>query len=591
MITDAPNLNILWAELIVEELVRNGVDRFVISPGSRSTPLTVATARNPKAKTTVHYDERGAAFFALGVAKALGQPCALICTSGTAVANYFPAIAEASMSYVPLVVLTADRPPELQNTGANQTIDQAKIYGAYVRHFVAMPCPDGKTPLEYVLTTIDHAVAAARRSPSGPVHINCAYREPLAPVGEPTVAYADTIQAWKNSAKPYTTYVECKIESDSAHIEFLAQELQQPAKVLVVFGQDEFAGGGQTGTLEVFRNWPIFRDVTSTVADGYEGSNYGACIACYDLLLQSRAFKDLCQPDAVIHLGGSWISKCLQEHLATVKPRTYVRVSGQHGRIDPNHIVTHRFQCTTEAFLRAWGAIGTHTDSQWAIRLEIASERAQKAIWETLKGRQDFSEIEAIIALAELTRRSRKSIVFAANSMPVRYLDMYGGISSFLGPAPMVIANRGASGIDGNIATVAGYSKACNLHVTAVIGDLAVLHDLSSLALLKQDGVHVTLIVLNNDGGGIFHFLPIAEHKDVFEKYFATPHGLHFEDAARMFGLPYARPTTKDEFIEAYSETSESGGSSIIEVVTDREENVRLHRKIGDAVVKALEDL
>lgn len=171
--------------------------------------------------------------------------------------------------------------------------------------------------------------------------------------------------------------------------------------------------------------------------------------------------------------------------------------------------------------------------------------------------------------------------------MPVRYLDMYSGLFPSL---TEVIANRGASGIDGNIATAAGYSKANDCVVTAIIGDLTALHDLNSLSLLKHDSVRVTLIVLNNDGGGIFHFLPIAEHTDVFEKYFGTPHGLHFEDAARMFGLPYARPTTKAEFIEAYKMAQDSATSSIIEVITNREENLRLHRSIGDAVVQALQD-
>ncbi|MBM3289307.1 MAG: hypothetical protein FJY92_04075 [Candidatus Hydrogenedentes bacterium] len=172
--------------------------------------------------------------------------------------------------------------------------------------------------------------------------------------------------------------------------------------------------------------------------------------------------------------------------------------------------------------------------------------------------------------------------------MPVRDFDTYGGL---LHKRTLVTANRGASGIDGNIATAAGFARARGHHVTAVIGDLAALHDLNSLALLKQEGVRVTLVILNNDGGGIFHYLPIAEHADVFEKYFATPHGMRFDDAARMFGLPYARPTTRDEFAAALTAAHESGVSAIVEVATHREENLRIHRKIADAVVKALADL
>lgn len=209
-------------------------------------------------------------------------------------------------------------------------------------------------------------------------------------------------------------------------------------------------------------------------------------------------------------------------------------------------------------------------------------------MWETLKGQKFPTEIELAVLLGQLVHDYPKDALFLGNSMPIRYFDMYSG---FLPPSTRVVANRGASGIDGNIATAAGYAKTSGVHVTAVIGDLAALHDLNSLALLKQGGVRVTLIVINNNGGGIFHFLPIAEYGDMFEKYFATPHGMRFDDAARMFGLPYARPTTCDDFVEAYNKARASGASSIIEVATDREQNVKLHRRITDAVVKALEDL
>ena len=376
MITDAPNLNTLWAELIVEELVRNGVDAFVISPGSRSAPLTVAAARNPKAKTVVHYDERGAAFFALGVAKALGSPCALICTSGTAVANYFPAIVEASMSYVPLIVLTADRPPELQNTGANQTIDQTHIYGEYVRHFAAMPCPDEQVPLEFVLTTVDHAVFAARRSPSGPVHINCAYREPLAPAGEPDKLCADSIRSWVDTNSPYTTYVDSKTELAHGEVGALARTLKHDAKILVVVGQNANMDG-RLGSIAVpltlFDGWVVFADVTSGVRLVEVGPVKSVTIDNYELLLHSPKFRGYCQPDAVIHFGGPVISKRLQEHLASVRPQYYMRVAIHPDRNDPYHRVTPRFHLSPEQFLFASGTRSEGPRLEWSIRLSPAS--------------------------------------------------------------------------------------------------------------------------------------------------------------------------------------------------------------------------
>ena len=591
MIADAPNLNALWAELIIEELIRNGVDCFVISPGSRSAPLTVAAARNPRAKTVVHYDERGAAFFALGVAKALGGPCALICTSGTAVANYFPAIVEASMSYVPLVVLTADRPPELQNAGANQTINQTHIYGPYVRHFAAMPCPDAQIPLEFVLTTVDHAVFAARRSPPGPVHVNCAFREPLATDGEPGKRCADSIRSWADSNSPYTTHADSMIDLDRGAVGALARTLKHDAKVLVVVGQNanmDSRLGSIAVPLTSFDGWVVFADVTSGARLDEAGPVKSVSIDNYELLLHSPKFRDYCQPDVVIHCGGPVLSKRLQEHLALVRPQYFMRVASHPDRNDPYHRVTHRFRCSPEEFLSAWASKSEGPPSDWTLRLAIASERAHDALRKVSNDQRKLSEPGLAILIGQLLRESPNDAVYVGNSMPVRDLDMYGG---FLPSGTRVVANRGASGIDGNIATAAGYAKACDGHVVAVIGDLAALPDLNSLALLKQEGVQITLIVINNDGGGIFHFLPIAEHKDVFEKYFATPHGVHFEDAARMFGLPYARPATKDEFVESYRKARASGGSSIIEVVTDREENLKLHRRISDAVVKALEDL
>ncbi|NUM56800.1 MAG: 2-succinyl-5-enolpyruvyl-6-hydroxy-3-cyclohexene-1-carboxylic-acid synthase [Candidatus Hydrogenedentes bacterium] len=588
MITDAPNLNILWAELIVEELIRNGVDHFVISPGSRSTPLTVAAARNPRAKTTVHFDERGAAFFALGVAKALGKPAALICTSGTAVANYFPALIEASMSYVPLVVLTADRPPELQNTGANQTIDQTRIYGEYVRHFVAMPCPDETILPEYVLTAIDHAVAAARRSPSGPVHINCAYREPLAP--PLNSIQSDAPQPWRDSRQPYTTWV---IDEDRYYVDDMApiiDELQKLERVLLLIGQEdcrksEFSVGN---TLELGLTRPLLADVTSSARSKPIDAKRTIPVSNYDLLLFSPRFRDICSPDAVVHVGGAIVSKRLSEHLAHVKPHIYVRIAPHLERVDPCSIVTHRVCMSAVGFLAHVKDEQPVQAESWVRNIIDFSRRAEDIVAEILSGETRLTEPLVANLLCGLQPADEFTAIFAGNSMPVRYLEMYSGL---LHATTHVIANRGASGIDGNVATAAGYAAASGVHVTAMVGDLAALHDLGSLALLKSNGVRVTLVLLNNDGGGIFHFLPIAEHSDVFEKYFATPHGLHFEDAARMFGLPYSRPATKDEFVAAFQRARESGGSSIIEVVTDREENLRLHRRIGEAVVNALENL
>ncbi len=594
MITDAPNLNTLWAELIVEELIRNGVDHFIISPGSRSTPLTVAAARNPKAKTTVHFDERGAAYFALGVAKALGKPCALICTSGTAVANYFPAIVEASMSYVPLVVLTADRPPELQNTGANQTINQTNIYGEYVRHFVAMPCPDEHVPLSYVLTTIDHAVAAARLSPSGPVQINCAYREPLAPSGSMhNASLCIMFEQWLKTDEPYSQWKRPEVTHEVGDVFALAKKIHEFERVLFIVGNlpdanQDYGGGTAAIILQSLHDVPVFADITSSARVQPSLPENNASIANYDLMLLSPRFREQCAPDVVVHLGGPIVSKRLSEHFAVTNPTYYIHVADHGSRLDPNHRVTHRVQASALSAVLDLFPDKKPAPSAWTMRIREESRVVQDAVRTCLGQESTLSEPLIASTLGEILPDREDTAIFVGNSMPVRYLDMYSGL---LHPFTRIVSNRGASGIDGSIATAAGYARASGMHTIALIGDLTALHDLNSLSLLNQEGVRVTLIVINNNGGGIFHFLPIAEHTDVFEKYFGTPHGLHFEDAASLFGLPYARPTTKAEFIEAYKMAQDSAASSIIEVITDREENLRLHRKISDAVVKALENL
>lgn len=235
-----------------------GVDTFVISPGSRSTPLTVAAARNPRAKTITHFDERGAAYFALGAARATGKPSALICTSGTAVANYFPAIVESSMSCVPLIVLTADRPAELQNTGANQTIHQTNIYGEYARKYIAMPCPEESISPEVALTTIDHAVYVARRLPFGPVHINRPFREPLAPIACET---PESLRGWLGSSEPFAHYPASHFDLSNEPLDLLAQSIAQADRLLIVIGNCSPAGPHRGFSFQT--KWPVIADISS----------------------------------------------------------------------------------------------------------------------------------------------------------------------------------------------------------------------------------------------------------------------------------------------------------------------------------------
>ncbi len=307
----APNINALWAGLLVEELLRNGVDAFVISPGSRSTPLTVAAASEARAKKFVHFDERGAGYFALGYARAQRRPVALICTSGTAVANYYPAIVEAAMAQVPLIVLTADRPPELLDTGANQAIDQTRFFGAYARWSAALPCPEATVAPEVVLTTVDQAVFRATHGQAGPVHINCSFREPLAPVKSDEVfgAYLKSLNTWMAGTAPYTTHADSEVKLSADAQRDLLKKLHQAERGLLVVGQ--LTSPPEVGAvlkLAKALRWPVFADIASGLR---MDDTAGVVVHWLDLALASKHAPEVLRPDIVLQVGGAVTSKRL----------------------------------------------------------------------------------------------------------------------------------------------------------------------------------------------------------------------------------------------------------------------------------------
>ncbi len=580
MLDNIPNMNHWWASLLVEELARGGVCGFCISPGSRSTPLAMAAARHPRVRSMVHFDERGAAFHALGWASATGRPAVLICTSGSATANYWPAVVEAAMSCVPLILLTADRPPELLDCGANQAIQQTRLYGEYARWSFTLPCPDPAIPAEMVLTTADQALCRAQHPPAGPVHVNCMFREPLAPVfqgQEHVAAGMESLSAWRNTETPYThcrlPNIRLKTEDDLA----LINVLNDVKRGLLVVGRlhTEKEAAAARLLAENLR-WPVFADVCSGLRLNAEGAPF---VPQYDQLLLSNAFQTECTPEFVLHLGGAITSKRLQEHLARVRPE-YMVVNPHPFRQDPFHQVTHRVEMGVSGFCK-WltPSIRDIGGPSWGRNFSESSRCLSQEIDAWLKDAPALSEI----AVARLVSRQRPagSVLFLGNSMPVRDMDMYGAAD---GPAGLVAANRGASGIEGNIATAAGYANGLKTPVTAVLGDLAALHDLNSLPLLRASAAPVILVVINNNGGGIFSFLPVAEYPELFEQCFGAPHGLGFEEAARMFGLSYACPRSQPLFVQDYARALASGRSALIEVRTDRAENARAHREVQAAL-------
>jgi 2-succinyl-5-enolpyruvyl-6-hydroxy-3-cyclohexene-1-carboxylate synthase len=567
---ETPRANRLWASLIVEELVRCGVDFFCVAPGSRSTPLVAALAANEKARSLVHFDERGTAFAALGYARATGRPAAWITTSGTAVANGLPAVVEASTDGVPMILITADRPPELRQTGANQTIDQPDIFGDYVRWRFDLPAPTLTTDPAMVLTTVDQAAYRARRSPQGPVHLNLMFREPFLPEGEDGLRGPSP---WAEGDEPYTRYAATKPAIDETEIEALRQTLRATKRGLIIAGRLVSRKQGEAVLrLADSLGWPLLPDIGSQVRLGADSKNL---VAHYDALLAGESFSEAHAPEAVVHVGGRALSKRLEQFLGRSRPDPYVVVRENPFRLDPAHRVTHSIEADVVDFCAAMVRVAVENppseDASWTASWQEASDEAGRHLDEIFSSEPN----EPFVARSVSRNVPRDHGIVVASSMPVRDLDTYAAIDG--APVP-VAANRGASGIDGTVATAAGFARGLGRPVTLLIGDLALLHDLNSLAMLRD--VPVVVVVLNNDGGGIFSFLPVAKHKEFFEPYFGTPQGVGFGPAAEMFGLAYERPETAEEFVESYREVCARDSSALIEVRTDREENVRLHAEL-----------
>ncbi len=583
MQTQFDNINLLWGKLLIEELVRGGVICFSLASGSRSTPLVLGIAEQRSVKTTIHYDERGAAFYALGYAKAAGNPAVIVCTSGTAAANFFPAIVEASESKIPLIVLTADRPPELKETAANQTINQSGLYGKFVRWQFDIPCPDEKIAPEFVLTTVDQALHRSLSSPPGPVHLNCMFREPLAATAN-SKDYSDylvNLSGWLKHDKAFTTYSRPEPRLSEVQLDEPAKIINETKSGVIVVGKVSAAESKLVESLAIRLGWPLLPDIASGLRLGSKISEN--TISYFDLMLATNDDL-LSEVDTVIQFGDQPVSKNLLKSLNRARPKHYIQIASHAEREDPNHQVTLRLECSIASFCEG---LENLTQQQGTSKLTETLSKQSKQIDKTLNdilGSNDaISEPAVCREISEQIADS--AALFLGNSLPVREMDRFASAS---GNAVAVEYNRGVSGIDGTIATAVGYANGRRAPVTLVIGDLTFLHDLNSLKLVCDSKQPLTIIVFNNDGGGIFSFLPVVSETKDFEKFFGTPHGLSFENSARQFGLEYFQPKSKKEFGRCYATCQISNKPSIIEVKTKRKANFKLHQEITAALNKVL---
>ena len=577
--------NRLWGELIIDELARCGCRAVWLCPGARSAPLAAAAARSRALTVSIGIDERAAGYQAVNAARANGEPAAVICTSGTAAANLLPAAVEAAMSGVPLLLLTADRPPELRETGANQTIDQPHLFGGNVAWRFDLPVPDPRIDPAVVLTTVDQAVHRARVAAAA-VHLNCMFAEPL---------LEDERADWDDrrvSGRPSTSYsVAPAAPSAEAVGEAAAAVRGAAAGVLAVGPLPAQTDRAAVASLAATLGWPVLADVQSGLRFPWADRPAPALVRHHDLVLGHAGGAEVPAPDVVLHLGGRLTSKAYLGLLGARPPEVCVHVAEHPRRIDPEHAVTSRIQAAPDRFCAALdaelrdpaGRGAGDPAAAGAAALIDAGQAAAGAVAAVLDEEPQVSEPALAADLVELLPPEWGA--FAGGSMPIRDLDTFAEAAARRA-APLVVgANRGASGIDGALASAVGYACGLAAPVAALVGDLAVLHDLGSLALLAGSPQPVVLAVANNDGGGIFSFLPaLTGQGDVFERYFATPHGYGFEHACRMFDLDYHRPATRAETCEVLTRCFSAARPALVEVITDRKQNLALHQRLRAAV-------
>jgi 2-succinyl-5-enolpyruvyl-6-hydroxy-3-cyclohexene-1-carboxylate synthase len=568
------NANLAWARSFLDALAGSGVDTVCLAPGSRSTPLVLAAAGDRRLRVVTHLDERSAAFFALGVGKATRRPAVVVTTSGTAAANLFPAVVEASQAGVPLLLLTADRPHRLRDADANQAIDQLRLFGPYVRRFVEVaPASLDGDALRHLRALATRAVAETRGPDPGPVHLNFPFAKPLEPdrpvdetgpdAGAVGPGAPTRIEA--SGALPGKAVVDELLEllGTARRGLIVAGPHPEPERV----GPSAVALAGATGL-------PLLADPLSGARFGPPGG--ATVIGTYDLFLRDARLRERLAPDLVIRLGATPTSVPLARLLAAASDVPHVVVDGARRWKDHLAVASLYVQADPGRTADAVAARADGGDPEWRDSWARVDAAASRVVSEVTQGPAEgggFSE--AAVMAAALECLPEEGWLFASNSMPIRDLDAFGTARE---ASIKVRGNRGASGIDGIVSTALGLSVGSGEPVVAVLGDLAFYHDMNGLLASREGDARVVFVVIHNDGGGIFHLLPIRRFEPEFTNHFAAPHGLDFRHAAALYELPFQEVTGMGELAVAIKEGLGADQSRVVVIRTDREEN-RMHRE------------
>ena len=570
---DQAVLNRIWSSTLLEELARSGVEHVCIAPGSRSTPLTLEAQANKKFTIHTHFDERGLGFFALGLAKATKSKVAVIVTSGTAVANLLPAVAEAGLTRESLVLLTSDRPIELVNCGANQAIQQLGIFSQHVEGSLNLPSPSTQVSLNWLLCSLDDLLAQ-QSAKGGPIHINCPYPEPLysSELDDIYRDYSSTVASWKKGDKPYTS----KSYTLNATTPSISPSDYLERRGAVVIGSLELGQAKAAKQFAELLGWPVLCDPQSGIASDWQH---------YDLWLQiPEAAQQLNPCECIVQFGERIVSKRLnlwiKQQARDFTSGQYLVISPDSHCINQDHLPQTHIVAQPEQWAASQSLPSLHAHhAGWADSLKSVCESVAQLSRAQLMNGDQLTELSVAV---DLSARLKERELFIGNSLMVRLVDMLSAV-----PNSFVYSNRGASGIDGLVATAAGVFKASQKPMMMLIGDTSLLYDLNSLALLSDSQPPMVIVVTNNDGGAIFDLLPVPQQQK--QSLYQMPHGYNFEHAAAQFRLQYAAPETLTQYQNAIEAHFEKGkGALLIEVTTPPEQASRLLKQFNSMLKEAL---
>jgi 2-succinyl-5-enolpyruvyl-6-hydroxy-3-cyclohexene-1-carboxylate synthase len=582
---DFRNTNSLWCSVVVATLARMGLRQAVVCPGSRSTPLTIALARHPQIEAIPVLDERSAGFFALGLARQGHRPVALLCTSGTAAAGFLPAIIEAHESGVPLLVFTADRPPEMRECGSGQTIDQQKFYGSYVNYYHELAVPEAKMELlKYARQSVAFAWERTQFPFAGPVHLNAPFRDPLAPI-EDGLAGKLTDQI---DAEAFFAHLgPLGLAGDGAGLQQVSSsalhDLRRFSRGVIVAGPaqpaDPVAYCAAVARIASALGWPVLADGLNPLRN-YASAN-PKLVTNYNAVLRATTLAARLKPQAVLGLGDWPTSKQLRHWLADARAETWI-VAADKRNHDPLHGGTRHLRTSVEALAAGIAvAEGASDESGGYARDWLrADQAAGMAIHGRLASLDHFFEGGASALLSQ--HLPRGTPVFAASSMAVRDVEFFWQLND-RGCQPFF--NRGANGIDGTLSTALGVAHG-NRPAVALTGDLALLHDTNGFLLRSKLRGSLTVVLINNNGGGIFEMLPVAKFDPPFEEFFATPQEVDFGRLCAAYGAAHVLVRDREHLAGLVSILPETG-VRVLEVRTDRKRDAALRRELFVAAGEA----